>query len=145
MEALAVVDRQLGGAMAEVRRHQSDLAGLTERVEDLRAQLAKAESKLGACRSSLTWWSERLELAQETVTRSATPNALEQAQMRAQDVLRQAHEDRDIIERARRNVRQRSGARPAHVRSEPTAVLTAADGPARYRIPGVPYAIGWVQ
>jgi gamma-glutamyl:cysteine ligase YbdK (ATP-grasp superfamily) len=104
------------------------MVGLQERVDDLEAQLAKAKAKRDSCRASLTFWSERLMLADETVTRSATPNALELASARAADELRRVHEDRDILERARRSVRQR----PAGLfgRSQPTAVLTAYSAPA---------------
>jgi chromosome segregation ATPase len=98
-ETMALLDRQMGGAMEQVRRHQGDMAGLQERVDDLEAQLAKARGNLESCRSSLTWWSERLMLADETVSRSAAPDPVEAATMRAQDALREAHEGRMVLER----------------------------------------------
>lgn len=121
-----MLDRSLGGAMEQVRRHQGEMSGLQERVDDLEAQLAKARERRDSCRSSLQWWSERLTLADETVSRSAAPNAFELASARAADAARQAHEDRDILERARRSLRQRSWkAAPFHW-DQPAARLTAS-------------------
>lgn len=46
-ETMALLDRQMGGAMEQVRRHQGDMAGLQERVDDLEAQLAQSQGQPG--------------------------------------------------------------------------------------------------
>ena len=98
------MNRQWGDPLGQMRMAQADMVNLSDRVSDLRDQLAKAEDRLDRARSNLTFWAERGLLAEEA-TRRSYPNPVEAAVMRAADVAREIHENRDILERARRAVR----------------------------------------
>jgi predicted RNase H-like nuclease (RuvC/YqgF family) len=128
-ETLLILDRQFGGAQEQIRHLQAGISDQTDKVTDLREQLAKAERALESSRSSLAWWSERLLLAQEGTQRSTPPNAIEQATMRAADELRRVREGKMIIERARRGLRQRSGVLAHRPDSMPTSYLEARSEP----------------
>ncbi len=103
-EVRALMNRQWGDPLGQMRMAQADMVNLSDRVSDLRDQLAKAEDRLDRARSNLTFWAERGLLAEEA-TRRSYPNPVEAAVMRAADVAREIHENRDILERARRAVR----------------------------------------
>jgi hypothetical protein len=132
-ETLALLDRQMGGPIAEVRRHQMQAADLADKVRDLEDQLENARGKLDACRASLEWWSERLTLVDEGTRRSTPPTALERTKAAAAEAYRQAAEDemtRKQVLRAARE-RQKQGRRKLASRSDsPASYLTAESQPA---------------
>ena len=111
-EVLALANYQMGDPLGQIRMHQLQAADLADKVTDLENQLAKAKGRLEACRSSIRFWSDRLMVVEEQSARSRVPDPLEEAAMRAADALREHHEGRLIVERARRSLRQRSQARP---------------------------------
>jgi len=107
-EMAMIADRMVGGAQEHVRACQLKAADLADEVADLEARLEKARARQQANADQLRWWGERGMLAAESASRSQILDPYEQASMRAADALREAHEGRALMERLRREARQRS-------------------------------------
>jgi len=106
-EMAMVADRMVGGAWEHVRACQLKAADLADEVADLEARLEKARARQQANAEQLTWWAERGELAAESAQRSQVLDPYQLASMRASDALREAAEGRALVERVRRELRQR--------------------------------------
>jgi hypothetical protein len=131
-EIAAIQNRSMGDPAGQLRAAQMEGEGLADAVADLESRLAKAKGRLEANRDRQRFYAERAMLAEEGSRRSAAPDPLEAAAVRAADALRETHEGRMVVERARRRLRHRPSAEPV-LRSQPTSVLTADDSHVSFR------------
>jgi hypothetical protein len=126
-ELLAIANRAAGDPLGQRHRAHADLEERQAEVADLEARLEKARGRLESARSAVQFWNDRLLVMEESTSRSRTPDPLEATRMAAADALREAHEGRMIVERAKRS--QQQGRRGLARRSQPASILTPESAP----------------
>jgi hypothetical protein len=105
-EGLALMDRQLGGPLAEISRAQAAAAAARDEIADLESRLAKARGKLDRATGNVEFFASLMQAAHDSVSRMATATG-------GTDLLapaKQAH--REYVQASRAAWEQQAGGPP---------------------------------